>query len=503
MVILGCQDNEETKSLLDLTQQDDKCVKQSIEPQPDYRNSTTSDSTTAEEHQGEVDKPAKNYFVEKFLNQSECINDKTSASLGKDTRPLLDQSKEISSEENPTDYSVSLNLVAVTSENEDVDHDADVVDDSNDDKSEKNEVTTKKTKTKPMKIMYCEECDTHFDKPVNLRKHQSSHVKESFKCIYCNKCFRHSWSLQSHIGTHTGERPFTCNICFKSFTDRSALSSHQRITHFTEKTHMCSYCGKAFKLKKQLERHERIHTGHEYHRCDICGKLFTQKCNLMKHLVLHSGQKPFSCSICQQSFAQKDNLNIHVLRHHSQQNPVVCDVCGKVFKNKMTLMGHKKTKHTENTKQIICEVCGKFFPDRSCLNSHKWVHSGGPINCDVCGKSYPHARAIRVHKRIVHTEVRKYCCDVCGIGFKTSQTLKHHKVVHTGERAFGCEECGRCFGQRTALKTHMRIHSGIEPYSCPRCNESFKWKQTCDKHVVKCVGKPCRDFVMAAEDSIS
>lgn len=348
----------------------------------------------------------------------------------------------------------------------------------------------KTPRTADEKIEYCAECDKHFDKPVSLKKHKLVHTREKFTCSYCNKSFRQSWYLQSHVRTHTGERPFACSVCPKTFTDKGAMNAHVRVTHYTEKTHVCTYCNKAFKLRKQLERHERIHTGHQYHRCEICGKFYTQKSNLMKHLILHSGEKPFACPICEKRFAQKDNLNIHILRHHSQQNPIVCDACGKLFKNKMTLMGHKKSKHSDNAKQIICEVCGKFFPDRSCLNSHMWVHNAGaPVQCDQCGKSYPHERAVRVHKRIVHTEVRKYCCDVCGIGFKTSQTLKHHKVVHTGERAFSCEECGRSFGQKTALKTHQRIHSGIEPYSCVRCGESFKWKQTCDKHMTKCVGK--------------
>ncbi|XP_054276639.1 zinc finger protein ZFP2-like [Macrosteles quadrilineatus] len=486
--------SQEDKALLDLTQQEGKCQKESSRISVNYTEELI-----------EKNVPDKSNYLNTVFHVNSFFSRTDGLALGnqneKDNELYNLDKKESEGIENNNSCTEETNIDE-NYENEENKEDEEIGDDCDNVDSFKSDETPSGSKNE--KITYCEQCDKHFEKPISLKKHQSVHPKESFNCTFCNKSFKHSWNFQSHIRSHTGERPFVCSICSKTFTDKSALNAHTRIAHFTEKTHKCTFCGKAFKLKKQLDRHERIHTGHQYHRCEICGKLFTQKSNLMKHSVLHSGEKPYVCPVCEKPFAQKDNLNIHIIRHHSQQTPVICDVCGKVFKNKMTLVGHKKSKHSENIKQIICEVCGKFFPDRSCLNSHKWVHNSGvPVQCDICGKSYPHGRALRVHKRIVHAEVRKYCCDVCGIGFKTSQTLKHHKVVHTGERAFSCEECGRSFGQKTALKTHQRIHSGVEPYSCPRCGESFKWKQTCDKHILKCTGKPRQaviDYRMITED---
>lgn len=51
-----------------------------------------------------------------------------------------------------------------------------------------------------------------------------------YKCDRCPKGFTQRSTLETHIRTHTGERPFVCDVkkCKKTFGDRSALWYHQR-----------------------------------------------------------------------------------------------------------------------------------------------------------------------------------------------------------------------------------------------------------------------------------
>ena len=68
-----------------------------------------------------------------------------------------------------------------------------------------------------------------------------------------------------------------------------------------------------FRKKSRLDMHEKTTT----FRCEICGKSFINKTRLAVHIgAVHEGKKPFKCDICDYSSSQKGHMKTHVESVH-------------------------------------------------------------------------------------------------------------------------------------------------------------------------------------------
>nr|XP_033482541.1 zinc finger and BTB domain-containing protein 40 isoform X1 [Epinephelus lanceolatus] len=180
----------------------------------------------------------------------------------------------------------------------------------------------------------CQKCCLSFASLEEHRQHiQEFHPKEFHKCPTCNKVFTSAALLEKHKGTHTGSKPFSCDLCNKSYQQLSGLWYHNRTNHpdvFANHTRQ---------LKTLVQ-------------CDVCFKFFPSAATVAKHQAAeHQGSaaSALHCPYCPAVLGGEEEMQEHVSSQHVSQSSegFSCPLCSLVCSSQLELQEHLLACHVD------------------------------------------------------------------------------------------------------------------------------------------------------------
>ncbi|XP_070575045.1 LOW QUALITY PROTEIN: zinc finger protein 64-like [Ptychodera flava] len=285
--------------------------------------------------------------------------------------------------------------------------------------------------------------------------------------------------------THTATAVSTSTKTTSSGKSPKMKSTPKRDSGATNLCHFVSA------YNKDLERHYRTHTGEKPFKCEMCNKAFNRRDKLKVHQRSHSGHKPYKCEYCTYAAADGSSLKKHI-RIHTDERPFKCQICSYASRNSSQLVVHLRS-HTGDC-PFQCQQCDAKFKINSDLKRHMRIHTGEkPYQCELCDYRCAMRGNLKAHMRINHNPNNQIQCDECDFTCNSKRQLKLHAKTHQPEKSIKCMECSYSCASKAALKAHERIHSDERPFSCPYCNYDSKQPGNVRSHMKKRHGDKARE----------